>query len=513
MIKLPLTLVLLCACSDMVSALPAQMQADHLDPQTPDTTVSTSDKQFRFGLAAIASATSNNQVPFWMRSNQAGSMPLQGPSISFIGDIGRDYSKVRKGKLADWGVYLEPRLNIGKGSQLLLIETYAKGRLGIFQLKAGRSRDIMGLVDSTLSSGAFSISGNSLGIPKVELSIPEFWDLPLLKGVIAVKGNFAHGWLGNVDVKNVDVNEVKTYFHQKSFYARFGKPSWKLKLFAGFNHQVFWGNEREINGQKFKLSPSETYKYVIFGKGYGGPGMGIPRSKIGNHLGSIDQAVEFTTKSKKILVYHQFLYDVGGLYHLNNVKDGLFGISVANKETDPSAFFQLNKIVFEYLNTKSQGGEIDAKITPSGDEDYYNNFIYTKGWTYKGENLGNPLLTSRKYARKDLPVYLQEYFINNRISAFHVSAETAVRDWSIVVKAAYSLNYGTYGTSPWGHSLSSIRIPSKPPYFQEERQLSTFLSASKKMRQNMTLTFAVALDNGSLLYNSTGGSVKLSKQW
>ena len=55
------------------------------------------------------------------------------------------------------------------------------------------------------------------------------------------------------------------------------------------------------------------------------------------------------------------------------------------------------------MNSKSQGGEIDAKITPSGDEDYYNNYVYKKGWTYKGENLGNPLLTSNKYARRDLP--------------------------------------------------------------------------------------------------------------
>jgi hypothetical protein len=52
------------------------------------------------------------------------------------------------------------------------------------------------------------------------------------------------------------------------------------------------------------------------------------------------------------------------------------------------------------MNSKSQGGEPDAKITPSGDEDYYNNYLYERGWTYHGENLGNPLFTSKNTQEK-----------------------------------------------------------------------------------------------------------------
>jgi hypothetical protein len=67
--------------------------------------------------------------------------------------------------------------------------------------------------------------------------------------------------------------------------------------------------------------------------------------------------------------------------------------------------FKIKKIVVEFMNSKSQGGEPDAKITPSGDEDYYNNYLYERGWTYHGENLGNPLFTSKKYARENLPAH------------------------------------------------------------------------------------------------------------
>jgi hypothetical protein len=470
---------------------------------------------FKYGLTTMAIATSNNEVPFWMRSNQFGSIPLDGPSFSLSGRLARDYTKDAKKRLTDWGVVLEPRLNLGRRAEVLLIEGYAKGRLGIFQLKAGRSRDIMGLVDSTLSSGAFSVSGNSLGIPKVEISIPEFWDLPFLKGVLAVKGNFAHGWVGNTDVRNGNrYSSVNTFFHQKSLYARLGKPTWAVRLYAGFNHQVFWGNEKEMNPTLFKLSVLETYKRVILGQSYGGDDVGLPRSKVGNHLGSIDQAIEVNAGNLLLTGYHQFFFEVGGLYHLNNVKDGIFGMSVKNNNFyQSSAPFRLKKILVEYINTKSQGGEIDAKITPSGDEDYYNNYIYVKGWNYKGENIGNPLVTSKTYARRDLPASAREFYINNRVTAFQIGTEAAVMHWDLLLKISYSLNYGTYGTSPWGHSLNNIRIPTKPPYFEEEKQFSGLLRVNRKLKHNLNLGLSIALDQGSLLYKSSAGLVSLSKVW
>jgi hypothetical protein len=472
------------------------------------------EKQFKFGLTAIAIATSNKEVPFWMRSNQFGSIPLDGPSFSLIGSIGHDYSRNRKNKLTDWGFYVEPRLNVGRSSEVLLIEGYAKGRLGIFQLKAGRSRDIMGLVDSTLSSGAFSVSGNSLGIPKVEISIPEFWDLPFLKGVIAVKGNFAHGWIGNTEVQNgARFSSVNTFFHQKSIYARLGKPTWNVRIFAGFNHQVFWGNEKEMNPTLFKLSVLETYKRVILGQSYGSDAIGLPRSKVGNHLGSIDQAIEVDAGTLTITGYHQFFFEVGGLYHLNNVKDGVFGLSLSNRNFPrSSSTVRFKKVLFEYVNTTSQGGEADAKITPSGDEDYYNNYIYVKGWNYQGENIGNPLITSKTYARKDLPA-ANEFYTNNRIKAYQLGSELSISDFNLRLKLTYSLNYGTYGTSPLGHSLSNIRIPSKPPYFGEEKQFSGYFEVNRNLKRGMRIGLSFATDNGTMLYNSSGGWISLTKTW
>jgi hypothetical protein len=111
------------------------------------------------GLAAIA--TSGSEVPFWMRANQFGSIPLNGVSMSVVGKIEKKY---REKKIVDWGAAIDFRLNAGTRLELIPVEMYVKGKLGIFQVRIGRSKDISGIIDTTLSTGSYAISGNALGV-------------------------------------------------------------------------------------------------------------------------------------------------------------------------------------------------------------------------------------------------------------------------------------------------------------------------------------------------------------
>ncbi len=492
---------------------PALAIAQIEEPMTLKTDSTNQDLHYRLGTEAII--TTNKQIPFWMRANRYGSIPIEGLSGGITGSITKAYKRDGQRRLTDWGAGIEARVNVGERSNLNLIEGYLKARLSIFQIKAGRTKDITGLVDPDLSTGSFAISGNALGIPKVELSIAEYWDVPLTKGWLAIKGNFAHGWTGttplNFEHQGLKIPSVSTYYHQKSIYARFGNPSWKVKLYGGFNHEVMWGGEDKMYGKNWDISKAETFFHVVTGKVYGN--QKVPYSKIGNHIGSIDQAIAFDLKSVYITAYHQFFYEVGGLYHLNNLKDGLFGLAINNKVVTTPAAVRWSKIVIELLNSKSQGGELDAKITPSGDEDYYNNFIYASGWTYKGENLGNPLLTNRNYARKELPSRETEVVINNRVTAFHLGIQGYCYNWDVKALLTYSLNYGTYGTSPIGGSLGPNRFPGPPPYFEQVNQFSGYLEASRPLKDGFRISFALAADQGQLLYNSFGGLIKLSKSF
>ena len=76
---------------------------------------------FVFGLESWGGYTSNGTVPFWLRSNQFGSVPLDGASLSLIGSARKDYDPGKE-KLFDWGASLEGRANLGQGSNLTVIE-------------------------------------------------------------------------------------------------------------------------------------------------------------------------------------------------------------------------------------------------------------------------------------------------------------------------------------------------------------------------------------------------------
>ena len=115
------------------------------------------DKKIEFNVEAQGIYTSSGTVPFWFRSNQFGSIPDYGLSASFIARAEKRFDSSSK-KLFDWGFGIEDRLNLGTNVKSILTEAYGKVRLSIFEFKAGRSKEFMGIADSVLSSGTFPMS-------------------------------------------------------------------------------------------------------------------------------------------------------------------------------------------------------------------------------------------------------------------------------------------------------------------------------------------------------------------
>jgi hypothetical protein len=483
------------------------------------------------------SATASGDVPFWMRSNQFGSTPLKGGSTSLIGKFVRDYSELNlsdsgyyRHRLFDWGFGIEGRTNINtKDFENQLIQAYAKTRISIFELKLGRFNEYLGLgSDPTLSSGSFTISGNALSVPKIEIAIPDYFRIPVLGGIFSFKGNFAHGWIGHTNIADTlgrdrfgnnyvfsENNQPYTYLHQKTFYGRFGRENWKLQLYGGINHLAFWGSEKAIYGSdKFTLTNAESLLYVATGKAYGGRGSGTERSKIGNQIGSIDIGGDYDFGNIILSFYRQNFFDVGAIASLANLRDGLNGIAVQNKIEDKLADgFNWKRIVFEFLYTRNQAGENWSKRTKSGDENYYNNYLYKNGWSYNGVGLGTPFIGTRTYIRKSLPSIGPDYFINNRVYAFHTGIQATFNKWLYLGKLSYSRNLGTFGTSTTGHSLGEDFYPYKEEPFREVGQLSGYFEANKSLAKNYYIGYSGAFDIGNLLNNSFGLQLRFSKRF
>ena len=446
---------------------------------------------------------SPHNTPFWFRSNQFGSVPLPGSSGAAIGAVHINYDSPRT-SLIDWGGSLEIRGDLGATARATIIEGYAKLRVGIFELKAGRVKDFMGMVDTTLSSGAFAVSGNALGIPKLQLAIPDYYQLHWFGDLFAFKGSAAAGLVGDIPIQYAhNAKSAHTYFQQSSLYVRLGRPQWALKLYGGVNHQVFWGNERAVFGPGFTLPGWKSFLYAGIGKTW-------QNSKIGNHIGSIDMGLDYDFDDVRLTLYRQNFYDEGALYHLANIKDGLNGISITNKE-DYGEFFHWTKFLFEYFCSKNQAGYPTSTYTNSGDENYYNNYEYKQGWSYKGLGLGNPFISTYTSTRTDLPNDTADFFNNNRVVAFHFGAQGAVSNWYFTAKLSYSMNYGTFGTSPYGHTTGRLRQVPRFGYWQEVSQFSSYLEVKKALANGYSIGCAAALDNGKLLNNSGGIILKLSK--
>jgi hypothetical protein len=443
-----------------------------------------------FELETIGGYISSGQVPFWLRSNQFGSIPSDKGSLSFIGAMHKDYNRNKSG-LIDYGVSFEGRANIGHKSDFYIIEGYAKLRIGVFEIRGGRSKEIIGLCDTSLSSGSWAVSGNAPGIPKVQINIPEFYTLPIFGRMFAFRGNYAHGWLGSIPMnRNGEILYIGTYLHQKSLYGRFGKPEWKVKLYGGFNHQVLWGNEKAYWGETYNLSVFQTYLYVLTGRGWSG-------SRMGDELGSIDLGFEYSFSNIRILVYRQNVYDAGALYYLANIRDGLNGLSITNKHFNLKSFFW-EKVLLEILYTKNQAGEPWSKHTPSGDEDYFNHYIYMNGWSYHQIGLGNPLITPDYFVKTDLPTVTSQYFNNNRVIAIHSGFTGGFMCWKVALKATYSFNNGTYKNES---------------VFPKTKQFSAFFDVHREVDHKINLGFSGAFDVGELYYNSFGLLARISKSF
>ena len=402
--------------------------------------------------------TTGDQLPFWLHSNQYGEVPFEGNVLQVMASAHHEYDSTysadQKLNRMALGYGFRAVGNVGRLNDLRLTEGYLKGRAGPFEFYAGRRREIVGLVDSTLSSGSYIWSGNALPLPKVQLSIPNY--TPILKNkLLSIKGTYAHGWFGSTDsVQNY-------YLHQKTFYARLGKPEWRMKFYAGFNHHVQWGGKPSVSfydtktDQMIRSFPSDfaTYINVVSGISLnknldaGEVKDGVPYNeafnRAGNHLGTIDIALDLKTHFGTFMFYRQSIYEDGSLFYLNNISDGLLGLTFKN---------ELMGIAFEYLDTRSQGGKTGSDyVIPQlrGRDNYFNNSLYQDGYTYQEQTIGTPfLMPFRQFSAGLISSSINPNFLFlNRMQVFHYSILRHLESFTFQLNYSLMQTLGSYAAS------------------------------------------------------------------
>lgn len=441
--------------------------------------------RYQLGIGAYLSTSEN--LPFWLHSNQSGEVPLQSQILQFSTQVKHEYDSLytqdQKLKKFGWGYGARLVANVGKVNQFIASEAYIKGRYSIFEIYAGRRKEIFGLVDTALTSGSYIWSGNALPMPKVQISIPNY--TPIFKnGLISIKGGFAHGWFGNN-------SRLGSYFlHQKWLYVRIGNDSDKVKIYGGFNHQVQWGGiSNEVNLNNFY-----SFFYSVFPLKHVSPkaaqslSLGDLQNRVGNHLGTLDLAIQLKLANLDVLIYRQNLYEQGAaIVRLANIKDGLNGLTVQTKKDsyimdyNVEFFYSQNQGTEPLLFTKEIGWEL---------ENYFTHYLYTNGWTYHGKVIGTPLITTYEET-KDVFRNSDQKINNNRIKAWIPSVRVHLNDGiQIGMKYIYTENRGI---------LINNQISSE--FYKQSSFIGILKWQTGKRFDHMV---KLSLDNGTLLKKTVG---------
>lgn len=408
-------------------------------------------EKVRFTAALETIISSDSVKPFWARANKFGTVPIEGNMFALDLGMVKEYDSLytRARELKKWDLGYGARFFGGINKQepiLFLPEAYVKARWKHLELYAGRRQEIFGLVDSTATSGSYIWSGNAMPLPKVQIHTPGF--LPLTKrGFLSMKAGLSHGWFSdNGTVKN-------HWLHQKWLYGKIGRNDSKVQFSAGMNHQVMWGGYSEtlkdVGGSTAPTIdgflapfPFYSYQFVLIPflqkfippdankvPGYDG-GLAI-----GNQLGSVDLAFDIKLYSSRLLIYAQQPYDFArSLANLNNIEDGLYGISLTNRNKI------IRKICLEYFDSRSQGRFRFGELQTSNFGEVDNYFFHGQyqSWSNQGNIIGNPFI-------------IDEYFIdgtrrfNNRLFYYFASVMGQVKEISYALKYVNSTNLGTYG--------------------------------------------------------------------
>ncbi|WP_234733277.1 capsule assembly Wzi family protein [Tellurirhabdus bombi] len=466
-------------------------------------------KPMSLSLEVGAIAADSARTPFWLRANQQGTVPLSVPVATIRAGIRADYrpasadSSLRRNRF-DWGYGIGVVGNVGKVNQVLLPEAYLKGKIWGLELLAGRRREVIGLGDTTLSSGFYIWSGNALPLPRVQISTPDYLPVGFLKGWLAFNFGYVHAWFNAPYIE-------KAYLHQKYLYARFGKPASHFNLYLGLNHQIQWGGYADyLVGTPFAVNgklPSSFKDYVDAVVGV------IPKdlendrytnfdgyNRIGNHLGSMDLALTWKGARQQFMLYHQHPYeDASGLV-LANVPDGLSGLSWRNQAPMANRGFQLQAAVVEYISTMNQSGaSFDVDGTRfKGADNYFNHRQYREGWAYFGRGIGTPLIPSQlELAGSGGLRQNWEFFPSNRLQGVSVALNGVAGAVGWTARFTQQRHFGTFEAP-----VSAIN------------QVSLLLMGYTDLAWlgGVRVKAAVAVDQGKLYPNSVGGFLSLSRQ-
>jgi hypothetical protein len=476
-------------------------------------------ERFHSEISLYSTFAPGRDQSFWHVNNNYGLFDHSGANALSIASAG-----LQTGRDGEYGIGagIDLVAKAAQNPEIYLHQAYIEARYRQLHINAGRREVQLGDTFEELSSGSAAISRNARPIPRVSASFPSFQPFPFTDGWLEIKGHFSHGWLNdNRFVKN-------SYLHEKSLYLQSGGDT-GVKIYVGLVHVAVWGGNSPVHGE-LPDGFSDYLRVMTAREGSEDAPSGEVINALGFHTGVYDFGLRLNAGSWDAHFYYQHLFTDGSGQRFRNLGDGLFGIGIGN----PFKTSFVTGILIEFLNTRHQSGPGLPDSGPydspwfcetrncgydfGGRDNYYNNSIYTSGYSYYGQAIGSPFFLTQVQLDKIDPAiltYSSAYFVSTRNMAYHLGIRGYFhKSVPYRLMASYVKYYGTYhglnfGT-PWG-SLDPERNPAD--YFFNPPQNQWYFMLESRWRprgnENPGIVTTLAADSGDL-FNNFGALIGFS---
>jgi hypothetical protein len=377
----------------------------------------------RYDAEVGATVATEERQPFWLTANESG---------RFDPSSANGYTTLR-GTLTD-SLTENGSLTIGaemlarqsENATVFLPEVYGQIDYRFARLRIGRKQEVLGdAYHSRLSTGSMNTSRNAVPIPMITLGTAGYVDVPFTDGLFQTRARWGEGTFFTERF----VEDVR--LHQKYLYLRAMPGSFTVA--AGLVHNAMWAGTSPADGDL----PDKLIDYwraIYAARG----GEEAPETEqiniLGNHLGVWDFGVDYRRDDVVISVGHQHPYEDGSSWEKwLNVPDGIYSIEISRHSTS-----WLQVVRYEFLHTKDQSGSVH----PPGRDDYYDNSVYTSGWTNGGQVMGNSLFLLRNQTGG---LETERNIASNRFVAHHIGVEgQPLPSTEYRVLASWRRHYGRY---------------------------------------------------------------------
>ncbi len=460
--------------------------------------------------------TSKDQS-FWLTHNRWGI--FDDASANGLTKLSSHY-KIDTSKTFSLGGGVELIARASANAKAYIQQGYIEAKLGFVHFEAGRRQASYGITLGNLSSGSVAISNNTVPLPQIIASVPEFTEIPFTWGLLEFKGHFTHGWLDNSRYV------TDAYLHNKSFHVQLG-GNFPVNAYWGINHTAIWGGNSPVYGE-LPASLSDFLRVMIAKEGAdGSPANEV--NALGFHSGVWDWGLKAKFGDTEAHLYYQHIFTDGSGMRYRNKADGLWGVRVEN----PFKSKIITEILYEFLYTMHQSGsglsdpregdqpwfcdKPNCGFPYGGRDNYYNNGMYRTGHSYLGMSLGSPFFMTQNQLDKYDPEIMNssQTFVSNRNIAHHFGIMGDLfPNLSYRFLASYVRYFGTYTGLNMGTLWGSIdpNVNQEEYFFNPAQKQWYFMVETEwqpKKSIPLKINFAIAADMGQL-FNNLGTMIGLT---